>query len=238
MRADVPALPQPHRRRRARDIRPDRARRSRSANRGPERRPGCSTGSFPTSGTSATPTSRPRTATRVVDFARLDPARRLLQRAGARHAVAGALRERLHTLPEQPDLIPYRTSYYERTWGFCLSHSQLLELAPGDYEVVIDSTLEPGHLTYAELADRGRAGRARSWSPPTSATRRSPTTTSPGSPSRRCSPSGSSGDDSRHTYRFLFAPGTIGPLAWLHREPRPARPHRARARALLHRRRR
>ena len=60
------------------------------------------------------------------------------------------LRERLHTLPEQPDVIPYRTSYYERTWGFCLSHRQLLELQPGDYEVVIDSTLEPGHLSYAE----------------------------------------------------------------------------------------
>ncbi len=60
------------------------------------------------------------------------------------------LRERLHTLPEQPDVVPYRTSYYERTWGFCLSHRQLLELQPGDYEVVIDSTLEPGHLSYAE----------------------------------------------------------------------------------------
>ena len=66
-----------------------------------------------------------------------------------------ALRERLHTLPDQPDLIPYRTSYYERTWGFCLSYRQLLELQPGDYEVVIDSTLEPGHLSYAELTIEG-----------------------------------------------------------------------------------
>src|SRR4051794_244435 len=61
------------------------------------------------------------------------------------------LRERLFTLPDQPDLIPYRTSYYARTWGFCLSHRRLLELAPGDYEVMIDATLEPGHLTFGEL---------------------------------------------------------------------------------------
>ena len=65
------------------------------------------------------------------------------------------LRERLHTLPDQPDVIPYRTSYYKRTWGFCLTHRRLLELEPGDYEVVIDSTLEPGHLTYAELTIEG-----------------------------------------------------------------------------------
>ena len=66
-----------------------------------------------------------------------------------------ALRERLHSLPDEPDLVPYRTSYYHRTWGFCLSHRQLLELQPGEYDVLIDSTLEPGHLTYAELRLEG-----------------------------------------------------------------------------------
>ena len=60
------------------------------------------------------------------------------------------LRPHLHTLPEHPDWIPYRTSYYSRTWGFCLSQRQLDELEDGDYEVVIDSTLEPGSLTYGE----------------------------------------------------------------------------------------
>jgi aminopeptidase-like protein len=126
-----------------------------------------------------------------------------------------ALRERLHTLPEQPDVVPYRTSYYERTWGFCLSHRQLLELQPGEYDVVIDSTLEPGHLTYAELLVEGDEDREVLIS------------------SYVCHPSlandnlsgiavaallGKSllGRRLRHSYRLLFAPGTIGPLAWLH----------------------
>jgi aminopeptidase-like protein len=126
-----------------------------------------------------------------------------------------ALRERLHTLPEQPDVVPYRTSYYERTWGFCLSHRQLLELQPGDYEVVIDSTLEPGHLSYGEHRVQGEGSGEVLVS------------------TYVCHPSLANDNLSgiavatmlaksllgrrlRHTYRFLFAPGTIGPLAWLH----------------------
>ena len=126
------------------------------------------------------------------------------------------LHERLHTLPEQPDLIPYRTSYYERTWGFCLSHRQLLELPPGEYEVVIDSTLEPGQLTYAEHRIPGHGTKEVLVS------------------TYVCHPSLANdnlsgiavatmlakrlrGRSLRHTYRFLFAPGTIGPLAWLDR---------------------
>jgi aminopeptidase-like protein len=126
-----------------------------------------------------------------------------------------ALRERLHTLPDQPDAVPYRTSYYERTWGFCLSHRQLLELPPGDYEVMIDSTLEPGHVSYAEATIEGEAESEVLVS------------------TYVCHPSLANDNLSgiavatmlakrllgrrlRHTYRFLFAPGTIGPLAWLH----------------------
>jgi aminopeptidase-like protein len=126
------------------------------------------------------------------------------------------LRERLHTLPEQPDLIPYRTSYYERTWGFCLSHRQLLELRPGEYEVVIDSSLGPGHLTYGEALVEGEGETEVLIS------------------TYVCHPSLAndnlsgiavatmlaqqlSGRRLRHSYRFLFAPGTIGPLAWLDR---------------------
>ena len=126
-----------------------------------------------------------------------------------------ALRERLHTLPDDPDAVPYRTSYYERTWGFCLSHRQLLALPPGDYEVVIDSTLEPGHLSYAEATVEGEGNAEVLFS------------------TYVCHPSLANDNLSgiavatmlakrlqgrrvRHTYRFLFAPGTIGPLAWLH----------------------
>jgi aminopeptidase-like protein len=153
--------------------------------------------------------------TRVVDFRRSslhvvsysEPVRTVLP--------LEAMRERLHTLPEQPDVIPYRTSYYSRTWGFCLSHRQLLGLEPGDYEVVIDSSLEPGHVSYAEAVVEGEGEGEVLFS------------------TYVCHPSLANDNLSgiavatmlarslqgrrlRHTYRFLFAPGTIGPLAWLH----------------------
>jgi aminopeptidase-like protein len=60
------------------------------------------------------------------------------------------LRPRLHTDRAHPDWIPYRTSYYKPDWGFCLTHRQLESLTEGEYEVVIDSSLEDGSLTYGE----------------------------------------------------------------------------------------
>src|SRR5262249_57482407 len=56
---------------------------------------------------------------------------------------------------DPPQWIPYRTSYYERSWGFCAAHDTLASLPDGDYEVCIDSTLEAGSLTYGELLLEG-----------------------------------------------------------------------------------
>ncbi|MFL6713977.1 MAG: DUF2172 domain-containing protein, partial [Sulfurifustis sp.] len=56
----------------------------------------------------------------------------------------------LHSLPAQPDWIPYRTTYYKEDWGFCLSHRQLSELVEGEYAVCIDSELRDGYLRWGE----------------------------------------------------------------------------------------
>ena len=61
-----------------------------------------------------------------------------------------ALVPHLHTLPDRPDWIPYRTSYYAERWGFCLSQRVFEALPEGEYEVCVDSTLASGHLSYGE----------------------------------------------------------------------------------------
>ena len=67
------------------------------------------------------------------------------------------LRPHLHTLPDMPDAIPYRTSYYERDWGFCLRHTDYQGLTEGQYHVKIDSSFKRGSLPYGELRIPGRA---------------------------------------------------------------------------------
>jgi aminopeptidase-like protein len=131
------------------------------------------------------------------------------------------LRPHLHTLPEHPDWIPYRTTYYHRTWGFCLTQRQYDELessVSGPYEVVVDTTLEPGELTWGEVVLPGETTDEVLFS------------------SHVCHPSLANDNLSgitiateliralaamprRHTYRFLFAPGTIGSITWLSQNP-------------------
>jgi aminopeptidase-like protein len=128
----------------------------------------------------------------------------------------GELRPHLHSLPDRPDWIPYRTTYYAESWGFCLAHRQLEGLADGDYEVVIDSSLRDGALTYGECVLPGDTKDEFLIS------------------THICHPSLANDNLSgvavatalarilarnphRYTYRFLFVPGTIGPIVWLSR---------------------
>jgi aminopeptidase-like protein len=126
------------------------------------------------------------------------------------------LKPHLFTLPGNPDWIPYRTSYYQDNWGFCLSHNQMLALPDGQYEVSIDSTLEDGHLTYGECFLPGRSTDEVLIS------------------CHACHPSLANDNlsgltvatflarlladkDLHYSYRFLFIPGTIGAITWLAR---------------------
>ncbi len=125
------------------------------------------------------------------------------------------LRPRLTSIPEQPGWIPYRTSYYKEDWGFCLSHDTLLALEDGEYDVCIDSTLGDGSLSYGEVYLEGE--------------REDEVLIS----THACHPSLCNDNLSgvavatflaravaslprRLSYRFVFVPGTIGAIAWLH----------------------
>lgn len=127
------------------------------------------------------------------------------------------LAPRLHTLPDRPDVVPYRTSYYDRNWGFCLSHRQLLELEPGDYEVVIDATLEPGNLCYAEVELKGDSEDEILISTYVCHPSLANDNLSGVAVTTMLARQLAARQTRRYSYRFLFAPGTIGPLVWLDR---------------------
>jgi aminopeptidase-like protein len=126
------------------------------------------------------------------------------------------LKSHLFTLPDHPDWIPYRTSYYQDSWGFCISHNQYQQLTKDEYEVVIDSSLEDGHLTYGECYIKGRTNDEILIS------------------THVCHPSLCNDNlsglalatvlakdvrsvERRYSYRFLFIPVTIGSIVWLAR---------------------
>lgn len=124
------------------------------------------------------------------------------------------LKEHLFSLPEHIDWIPYRTSYYKENWGFCVTQTVLDSLKDEEYEVLIDSSLEDGHLTYGELLIKGELEDEFLIS------------------CHSCHPSLCNDNLSgmgvaiflanhlsqqklRYSYRFLFIPGTIGSITWL-----------------------
>jgi aminopeptidase-like protein len=143
------------------------------------------------------------------------------------------LSARLHVLPEHPEWIPYRTSYYRRSWGFCMRARDRAALRAGRYRIEVNSSLAPGSLTYGELVIAGRTREEVLFF------------------THVCHPSLANDNTSgmavatelaewiareprRFTYRFVFAPGTIGSLTWLKRnESRLPRVRHALVLALL-----
>ncbi len=127
------------------------------------------------------------------------------------------LEPHIYTLPDQPDLVPYVTSYYVERWGFCMSHKQKEALKPGNYHAVIQSELKDGSLTYGEIIIPGETQEEIFLS------------------TYVCHPSMANNECSgpaltvflanwirnlpkrKYTYRIIFVPETIGAITYLSR---------------------
>lgn len=151
---------------------------------------------------------------RVVDFQRSNLHVVSYSRPVNRRMTLEELRTHLHSLPDRPDWIPYRTSYYKDSWGFCLSHNEIQRLKDGEYDVCIDASLAQGSLTYGEYFVPGTVKDEVLFS------------------THVCHPSlcndnlsgivvstflaeWISSKPRKYSYRFLFIPGTIGSITWL-----------------------
>ena len=131
------------------------------------------------------------------------------------------LKKHVFTLPDQPDVIPYRTSYYAEQWGFCMAHSQMMELHDGFYDVFIDATMEDGSLTYGEYLHPGQRDdeflfTAHICHPSLANDNCS------GVALLTCLAERLAAVKTRYSYRFVFAPGTIGAITWLARNEHTA----------------
>ena len=127
------------------------------------------------------------------------------------------LRPHLHSLPERPDLIPYRTSYYEETWGFCLPHRLLASLPAGEYEVLVDASLEDGSMTWAECLLPGSSAEEVLISSHVCHPQLANDNLSGIAVAVHLAEALAAVPERRYSYRFLFAPGAIGAIAWLAR---------------------
>jgi aminopeptidase-like protein len=127
------------------------------------------------------------------------------------------LRPRLHSLPDRPEWIPYRTTYYHRDWGFCLPDSQLRSMGEGPYDVVVDTTVEPGELTYGELVVPGESAEEVVVSAHLCHPSLANDNLAGIAVAAEVARTVASLESRRYTYRFLFAPGTIGSITWLSR---------------------